>query len=310
MSHQAQTADTHPTVTAIVCTRDRPQLLRRAVSSILGQDYRGDLECVVVLDQCEDDLVLGELPPRRQLRVLRNSRAPGLAGGRNSGLAAAAGELVAFCDDDDEWLPGKIAAQVGLLARRPEAALVATGISIVTEQERVARTPPVEVTLADLLRSRVTELHSSSFLMRRLDLLEAGGVDEHVPMSYGEDYELLLRMAHRGPIVSVSSLLTVVHWDRLSFFSTRWDGISDGLGYILAKYPEYGSDRVGRARVRGQIAFAHAAAGRRGRAVRWAAATLADDPRQLRAYGALAVASGVVRAESLLERVNARGHGL
>ena len=300
----------YPLVTAIVCTRDRPELLRRAVSSILSQDYPGELECVVVLDQCEDDLSVPDLPSGRRLRVLPNARVQGLAGGRNTGVAAAEGELIAFCDDDDEWLPGKVRAQVELLHRRPDAAIVATGMSIVTEQETVARVPPEEVTLADLLRSRVVGLGSSSFLLRRADLIDAGGVDENVPMSYGEDYELLLRMAHRGPILSVPSLLTIIHWDRLSFFTTRWDGISDGLGYILAKYPEYGSDRVGRARVRGQIAFAHAAAGRRGRAVRWAAATLRDDPRQLRAYGAIAVASGVVRAESLLERVNARGHGL
>jgi len=304
------TAGPHPSVSAVVCTRDRPELLRRAVSSILNQDYPGELECVVVLDRCEDDLAMPDLPAGRSLRVLANTRSPGLAGGRNTGVDAAAGELIAFCDDDDEWLPGKITAQVELLRRRPEASLVATGILIVTERERVPRVPPEEVTLADLLRSRVVGLAPSAFLLRRADLLAAGGVDEELPTSYGEDYELLLRMSHGGPVLSVPALLTIIHWDRLSYFTTRWDGITEGLGYILAKHPEYGSDRVGRARMRGQIAFAHAAAGRRGRAVQWAAKTLRDDPRQLRAYGAIAVASGVVRAESLLERVNARGHGL
>lgn len=314
------TGGQHPSVSVIVCTRDRPELLRRAASSILGQDYPGDLECLVIEDRCAHersaaDLATAawgspDLPPGRSLRVLPNDRSPGLAGGRNTGLAVARGDLVALCDDDDEWLPGKITAQAQVLGRRPDAALVATGITIVTTEESVSRVPPVEVTLADLLRSRVAELHPSSFVMRRADLIDAGGIDEHVPMSFGEDYELLLRMARRGPVVSVSSLLTVVHWDRLSYFSTDWDGITGGLGYILDKHPDYGSDRVGRARVRGQIAFAHAAAGRGRHAVRWAAATLRDDPRQLRAYGAIAVASGVVRAESLLERVNARGRGL
>ena len=310
-AHPRPEADAaYPPVSAIVCTRDRPQLLRRAVAGILAQDYPGDVECLVVLDRCQDRIDPGDLPPGRTLRVLANDHAPGLAGARNTGLAAAGGTYVAFCDDDDEWLPGKLTAQVDLFRRRPDAALVATAISIVTDEDTLTRVPPAETTLADLLRSRVAELHPSSFLARRADLLEAGGVDEEVPESYGEDYELLLRLARRGPVLSLASLLTIVHWDRLSFFSTRWDGIVGGLGYILDKFPEYAGDRVGRARLEGQIAFAHAAAGRRRHAVRWAAATLRDDPRQLRAYGAIAVASGVVRAESLLERVNARGRGL
>ena len=47
---------------------------------------------------------------------MTNERTPGLAGGRNSGILAGSGELVAFCDDDDEWLPTKVEKQVEALA--------------------------------------------------------------------------------------------------------------------------------------------------------------------------------------------------
>ncbi|MBW3085254.1 hypothetical protein KEM60_01451 [Austwickia sp. TVS 96-490-7B] len=299
-----------PTVSAVVGTHDRPVLLRRAVTSILEQDYPGTIECIVVRDRCQDDLSMTDLPPGRSVIVVDNVRSPGLAGARNTGINRASGELIAFCDDDDEWLPGKISVQVEMLSQHPEASLVATGIRIVTADDAVTRIPPAQVTLPDLLRSRVAQIHPSSFLLRRDDLIAAGLVDEEVPSSFGEDYELMLRLARRGPIVSVTAPLTVVHWDRLSFFSTRWNGICDGLGYILTKFPEFNSDRVGRARLRGQIAFAHAAAHRRRDATRWAAATLRDDPRQLRGYAALAVATGLVPPQALLERVNAHGRGL
>ena len=69
-------------------------------------------------DQSEPDLSLevGRSAPR--VRVITNTRTPGLAGARNTGILDATGDLVAFCDDDDEWLPGKLAAQVEALRRR------------------------------------------------------------------------------------------------------------------------------------------------------------------------------------------------
>lgn len=301
-----------PAVTAVVCTRNRPDLLARAVAAILAQDYPGTLECLVVYDNSTAvPLDLGELPAARSVRVLENLRTPGLAGARNTGLLAAQGELIAFCDDDDEWRPGKISAQVGLWRQRPEAALVCTALTIVTAQGSVVRVAPAVVTREQLVRSRVAELHPSSFLIRRTDLLErAGLVDEQVPFSYGEDYELMLRLARLGPIATVPEPLTTVYWNRQSHFSTRWEGIAAGLTYLLERFPEFDRDRTGRARLRGQVAFAHAADRRTALALRWALATLRDDPRQLRAYAALGVACRLVSAETLLSRVNARGRGL
>ena len=51
-----------PSVTVIVPTRDRPVMLARAVRSIIGQSYPGDIECVIVFDQSEPAEVSVELP--------------------------------------------------------------------------------------------------------------------------------------------------------------------------------------------------------------------------------------------------------
>lgn len=309
-----------PRVSAVICTRERPELVRRAVRSVVGQDYPGSLEVVLVLDDgsapAEAAAAYADLEelvrshPGRHLRIEVNGATPGLAGARNTGLRAATGTFVAFCDDDDEWLPGKVSAQLAALAAHPEAVLVATGITIVTHEGSTTRIPPARVTQADLLRSRVAELHPSSFLARRELFARIGPIDEGVPHSYGEDYELLLRCARIGPIVAVPAPLTVVHWDRLSFFNARWDAVAGGLSYLLDRFPEFERDRVGRARVRGQVAFAHAAAGRRTEALRWARDAWRDDPRQLRSYGAAAVAMGLARPERLVAAVNTRGKGL
>ena len=66
----------------------------------------------------------------------------------------------------------------------------------------------------------------------------------------------------------------------------------------------------GTALMAGQVAFAHAARGDRREAVRWARAALRRDRSQLRAWGALAVATGAVSAERLQNAVSFFGRGV
>src|SRR5919109_2579610 len=80
--------ETPPTVSVVVATRERPDLLRRAVRSILEQDYTGVVECIVVADGGDPpdpaELAGGDATTRR-LVVTTNGRTPGLAGARNAG---------------------------------------------------------------------------------------------------------------------------------------------------------------------------------------------------------------------------------
>jgi glycosyltransferase involved in cell wall biosynthesis len=257
-----------------------------------------------------------QLPAHVTLRQVPNTRTPGLPGARNSGILAATHELVAFCDDDDEWLPGKLAAQLALLAARPDAALVATGIVVVHSggaaegSERVRPGPARDVLLADLLDDRIMELHPSGFLLRRADLLgPIGLVDEELAGGYGEDYDLLLRAAAHGPVVAVPEPLVRVHWHGGSYYFSRWQTIHDALETLLAKHPFTGSPR-GTARIRGQQALALAATGRRGEAVRTAGRALRLAPTEKRAYLAVAVAGGVLDVDRLQRWLHRRGRGL
>lgn len=301
-------------VTAVVATRGhRAEMLERAVRSILGQDHDGAVHLVVVYDRA-DPVDLSHLVPEgvthRTVTSVRGERAAGLAGGRNTGILRARTPYVAFCDDDDEWLPSRLRRQVDLAEAFPDAGLVGCGMRVETHGGAYDRVPPPEVTYATLLRSRVQELHPSGFLARTADLREVGMVDEDLPASYGEDYDLMLRLARRGPVRAVTEPLVVVHWDRASYFTERWQGIADGLTYLLRKHPDLTSDPRGTARIAGQVAFAHAALGDRKAAWRWARATLTRDVRQLRAWAALPLSMGLVRADTLVRATNKRGRGL
>jgi glycosyltransferase involved in cell wall biosynthesis len=101
-----------PTVSVVVPTRARPELVRRAVQSALGQTCQC-LEVIVVLDQPDEETArsLGRIDdPRLRVERLPAPVTPG--GARNAGVARAGGRWVAFLDDDDEWLPRKIELQL------------------------------------------------------------------------------------------------------------------------------------------------------------------------------------------------------
>ncbi|MFV2196593.1 glycosyltransferase [Nocardiopsis sp. LOL_012] len=300
-----------PDVTVVVPTRDRPELLRRTLRSIDGQDYPGRITTIVVFDNDQPDPSLARSGGDRPVRVVTNTLTPGLAGARNTGVLAADTDLVAFCDDDDTWLPDKLRAQVRVMVAEPDTEMVCCGIRVVydrTESERVL--DRTSVTFGDLLGSRLTELHPSTFLIRRRAMVDGcGTVSEEIPGSYAEDYELLLRMARRGPIRNVPEPGVRVLWHRRSHFAGRWKTISSALRWLLARYPEFSLVRRGYARVAGQIAFAEAAAGRRGTALRWVRTTLRHRAVEGRAYLALLVVLGLPSGW-VLRALHLRGKGL
>jgi len=141
-----------PSVGVVLPTHDRPGPLRTALAAVLAQDYPGQVSAVVVYDRAEPDLGLAD---GDRVRVAVNARTPGLAGARNTGIGLLDTDLVAFCDDDDEWLPGKLLAQVEALLARPGAEFATCGITVEnagTVHPRLAGRD--EVTHADLVRSR------------------------------------------------------------------------------------------------------------------------------------------------------------
>jgi glycosyltransferase involved in cell wall biosynthesis len=301
-------------VSVVIATRDRPEMVREAVTAVLEQDYEGDVEVLVVFDQSEPDTGLISMAGRagRSVVVMTNTHKPGLAGARNTGITAADGTYVAFCDDDDYWLPGKLVRQVAALAAQPEASLCTCGIEVHWSGERFPRRLEAgRVPFEELLRDRHTELHPSTFLLRRALLVdEVGLVDEEVPGGYGEDYEFLLRNARVSPIVNVPDPLVVVRWGSQSYFDKRWETMVAGLTWMLDRYPEFDSVPKGAARIHGQVAFAEAALGHRRTAIRWAASTLRRNPREPRAVLALAVASRAVSSERVMRMLHARGRGI
>ena len=302
-----------PLVTVILPTRGRPELVRAAVSSVTGQSYPGPVECLVVHDQEPPDPALAGLGTAdHQVRVITNQRTPGLAGARNSGLAEAAGEFIATCDDDDTWHPAKLEAQIRRLLDQPDLLMVGSGIRLMLPDGRIISWPARAERISQrlLLRNRVKELHSSTLVMRRDTFAKAGRYDEQTPHGYAEDYDWVLRVARVGRIGAIAAPLADIRKDSGSWWPGDAAVTVAGLEYLLAKHREITASPRGHARLLGQIAFSRSLLGQRGRALRYAGLSIARWPASPHGYLALAhIATGVDR-KHVLRAARLVGRGL
>jgi len=110
----------------VIPTHNRPDLVLRAIRSALAQTCPP--RQVLVIDDASTPPLL--LPPDlagAPVRLIRHETALGGAAARNTGLREAPTPIVAFLDDDDEWLPPKMEIQLAWLRDHPQASLVTCG---------------------------------------------------------------------------------------------------------------------------------------------------------------------------------------
>lgn len=207
-----------PCVTAIIATYNRAHLVSKAIESILGQTYK-NIELIVVDDGSTDDTqsVLRGFGDR--FRVIRQANAgPGAA--RNRGIAVARGEIVAFLDSDDLWLPEKIDRQVALFQRVDEsvpccvcdADMRFTNRPVATSFQNflldTGRKEGLWANPAEVLTDRFVLFNQMAAI--RLSALEkVGGFNEG--LRFLEDYDLALRLSLLGPFAFIREPLVIWH---------------------------------------------------------------------------------------------------
>ncbi|MBD2447501.1 glycosyltransferase family 2 protein [Nostoc sp. FACHB-152] len=104
--------NTQELVSVVIPTRNRPQIVIRAVKSALAQTLP-TVEVIVVVDGPDEATVqaLSQITDPR-LRVIELATNVGPSGARNTGVREAKGNWIAFLDDDDEWMPQKLQLQI------------------------------------------------------------------------------------------------------------------------------------------------------------------------------------------------------
>jgi glycosyltransferase involved in cell wall biosynthesis len=201
-------------VSVVIPTRDRAEWALRAVRGVLAQTFPG-FEVVVVDDASTDGTVrrVRRLADPR-LRLLRLPKPTGASHARNAGVRAASGDLVAFLDSDDEWLPTKLEAQLDRLGQCENRSRTVVYCSYVTHDDVAGRRMPSRLpihegdVLVPLLRG--WNVATSTALVPRAALERVGGFDER--LSGAQEYDLWLRLAQDGVrFVAVPDALVLKH---------------------------------------------------------------------------------------------------
>jgi glycosyltransferase involved in cell wall biosynthesis len=238
-----------PLVSAVIPTRNRPDLVVRAVESALAQTY-ANIEVVVVIDG-PDTLTQSALAAiaDTRLRVVALNQSVGGGEARNVGVQHAGGEWIGFLDDDDEWLPEKIERQM-------RAAGSSTAQFSIVCSQVFARNPNAELVWPEnpprapfseylLVRSR---LGYGEGLMQTSTLLAKRELIERVPFQKGlrkhQDWDWILRCVElpEVEVMYVSEPLAVWNLDdgrerasRADAWLVSWDWIKSSRSRVTAR---------------------------------------------------------------------------
>ncbi len=242
----------NPRVTIIMPTMNRAQLLPRSIESVLSQNFT-DYEFIIIDDGSTDatpNVVeeYAEKDPR--IRYIRYEKNQGIPTVRNRGIAEAKGKYIAWQDDDDEWLPGKLEKTVQKLdSLPPDYGIVYNAFWRIQPNGKKMYFPPkwVEPKEGDLHKIFLKKnfLNPQAMIFRAEVLKNDGGLDPRY-LVLGE-YGWYPKLAKRYKFGYVPEVLVHVNYTpssnsqnntanaetRLIFMTDNWEDLKkyDFIGY-------------------------------------------------------------------------------
>ena len=224
-----------PLVSVVIPTYNRARYVTEAVDSVLNQTY-DNYEIIVVNDGSKDDTVQALAPYADRITLITQPNA-GLSAARNTGIAASKGEIIALLDDDDRYLPHKLAVQTPLFAD-PNVKLVHTAGHFYDETngwEEVQFRGNVD--LHQLLTMKI--IFVQTVMMRKSVLDEVGPFDVNLPA--GEDLDMWLRVAAKYPLTALDNCTTDIRCSSTSMQS-NFDNFFTYLNRVLERHSHYHGD--------------------------------------------------------------------
>jgi teichuronic acid biosynthesis glycosyltransferase TuaG len=214
-----------PAVSVIIPAYNAEPFLARAIRSVEAQTFR-DFELIVVDDGSGD----GTARVARSFPGVQCVRRPhlGAAAARNYGLGEAHGELVAFLDADDEWLPEKLARQLEFMESL-SSSFSYTDSYLVRDGRRQRYSALARPFRGQILEPLIDDWLDQAFITintvvaSRALLQSVGGFETGLPTGSNEDYGLWLKLALRG---------------------TRFDYLDEPLASYYRGHPSDSSDAV------------------------------------------------------------------
>ena len=232
-------------VSVIIPTHNRSKLLKRSINSVLQQTYT-NLECIVVDDASTDNTVeIIESINDNRLVYLSHKTNRHASASRNTGIKHINGQLVAFLDDDDEWLPANLEKQVQLLLNLPKkVGMVYCWMDYYNQAGDIMKEvhPNLSGSIFKETLDKQPIGNSSTLLLRRVVIDDIGVFDELLPR--GNDGDFIRRVCQTYEVDFVPEVLVKIHvgheYDRITEDSKR--GIKNAIYGQKVKLIKFGSE--------------------------------------------------------------------
>jgi len=237
----------------IIPTHNRPDLVVRAIRSVYAQSSPAK-QIIVIDDASQPPLALPADLCDGRTRVIRHELSVGGAAARNTGLREASTSIVAFLDDDDEWLPAKMEIQLAWLRGHPRATLVTCG-HLRCESDREYR----EVFTQDFVenyRHYDNFFGSFSYLVVRRS---PSGILLDSALPALQDWDFALRVTNGSPFGVIEEPLVKYHAHNLPRITNGAGNHLRGLRHCYLKHDFHLSDDA-RRWLLGRIIFERARA--------------------------------------------------
>lgn len=211
-------------ISVIIPVFNREKTIRRAIDSVLGQDFPA-FELIVVDDGSTDSTAEILKSYHHKIKVVTQNNF-GVSFARNRGIMEAKGEWIAFLDSDDEWMPDKLSQQIAYLKMHPETRILQTEEQWIRHKKRVNQVKKYFKKSGNIFKEclKTCTVGASTVICERSLLQETGGFDDTLPVC--EDYDLWIRIAAKYPIPLLDKPLINKyggHEDQLSLSTPAMD---------------------------------------------------------------------------------------
>jgi len=231
-----------PLVSVVIPTRNRSDILLRAIKSVEKQTFT-NWEIIVIDDNSTDQTEsIMSVMKSEQINYIRLNKKSGGAIARNVGIENSKGNFIAFLDDDDEWMPEKLQKQIDFITNDKQLGICYTGRKTIRKGNLIFglgkkysfKYPPKKDQFKAIMSDNFIGITSSVMIPKTI-LKEISGFDESLPCL--QDYDLYIRIIKNWNAAGINEPLVLYHLDgNIKHVSLTRKEIEFASVCILKKY--------------------------------------------------------------------------
>ena len=233
-----------PLVSVILPTYNRARLVSRSINSVLKQTYN-NFELIIIDDGSTDNTkqIINSFNDNR-IVYLKHNHNKHASAARNTGIAKSKGELIAFLDDDDQWLPKKLEKQISIIQKLPpKVGLIYCWMDYYNNEKLIHKhRPKLQGSVFPMVLDQQRIGGCPTLLIRKEILINMGGFD--ITIRRGNDGDLIRRICKKYDVDFVPEVLVKVNVGHgySSIGSSSKESIKNAIYGQKVKLKKFGSE--------------------------------------------------------------------